>query len=438
MLAQDPQNIAALTLKGRVYMSMGDTERAEETWRRCLEIDPANSDVVAALCMLEMSKGRYEETISLARLGKTTRSPFGLFDAFEARALVALGRRDEAVAVVESALADNPDDPDLLSVRASWAFENGDVAEAEADLTRAVEVSPFHQRSRRQLAALLKSVGRQEDAVDVYEEMLRIQPEDADTHYELGSLLLDSDLETALPHLEEACRLAPARPNFLTTLGVAYIKAGRMTEAEASLRRAKTLKPDDVNVSNNLGIVLVRGGRFDEAAEVLRDLLELRPEFVAARNNLAIALAESGNLEDAEAQVRRALQRAPDYLDAYLTLAAILDRQERFEQEYDALRRAYDLAPERPDVRDRLAVAAARVGHCDHTLRLVASQMDRPGEMFPGLNLEVARCLEQQGDIDTAMRHFEEAARKSRPGPIRDEAQAGVQRLGLLLRGSGS
>ncbi len=434
MLAQDPENIAALTLKGRVQMTMGDIDLAERTWRRCLEIDPANSDVVAAICMLELQRGRYEESISLARLGRTTRSPFGIFDALEARALSALGRRGEAAELVESALAKNPDDPDLLSVRAMWRIEQGRLDEAEADLERAVQVSPFHQRSRRQLAGLLESAGRRQDAVAVYEEMLRIQPEDGDTHYQLGALLLDSDLDAALPHLEEAARLAPARPNFLTTLAVAYINAGRMVEAETALRRALTLTPDDPSVSNNLGIVLVRGGRFDEAVEVLNGLLAADPEFVAARNNLAIALAESGHLEDAEEQVRRALRRSPSYLDAWLTLAAILDRRGGFEEEYDALRRAYELAPERQDVRDRLAVAAARVGHCDHTLELVATEMDRPGEMLPGLNLEVARCLEQRGRADVALRHYEEAARKSRPGPLREEAQAGIQRVGLLLQ----
>lgn len=437
MLTQDPQNIAALTLKGRVQMTMGDADLAEQTWRRSLEIDPANSDVVAALCTAELQRGRYEESISLARLGRTTRSPFGIFDALEARALAALGRRGEATEVVESALAENPDDPDLLSVRATWSIERGRFEEAEADLTRAVQVSPFHQRSRRQLAALLESAGRRQDAVAVYEEMLRIQPEDGDTHFQLGSLLLDSDLEAALPHLEEACRLAPARPNFLTTLGVAYINAGRMAEAEAALRRALTITPDDPSVSNNLGIVLIRGGRFDEAVDVLTGLLAVNPGFVAARNNLAIALAESGDLEDAEMQVRRALERSPDYLDAWLTLAAILDRAARYEDEYVALNRAHALAPERPDVRDRLAVAAARVGRCAHTLELVAAEMDRPGDMIPGLNLEVARCLEQGGRVGVALRHFEEAARKSQPGPVRDEAQAGVARVALLLQEEG-
>lgn len=434
MLAKDPENIAALSMKGRVYLMLGDTDRAEQTWRRCLELDPANSDVVASLCHLEVSKKNYEEVIKLARVGRKTRSPFGVFDALEARALTALGRRDEAAAVVESALAVSPDDPDLLSVRAAWLVDQGKLAEAEAALTRAVAVSPFHQRSRRQLAALLQSVDRQQDAVAVYEEMLRIQPEDADTHYDLGSLLLDSDLEAALPHLEEACRLAPARTNFLTSLGVAYIKAGRMAEAEATLRRALTLRSDDPSVGNNLGIVLIHGRRFREAVDVLNDLLERHPDFVAARNNLAIALAESGDLQGAEKEVRRALRRSPDYLDAYLTLAAVLDRDERLGEEYDALKRAYELAPpERSDVRGRLAIAAAGLGHCDHTLELVAAEVDRPGEMTLDLNLEVAKCLEQQGRFGAALHHFEEAARRSPPGTMRDEAQAGVLRVGLLL-----
>ncbi len=433
MLDRDPQNIAALSLKGQVFVKMGDGDRAEQAWRQCLEIDPANSDVVANLCQLEMSMGRFAEAVELARVGRTTRSPFGMFDALEARALTALGRRDEASKVLEVALATNPEDPDLLSVRASWLVEEGRLAEAEVVLRRTVALSPFHQRSRRQLGALLNSADRHQEAAAVFMDLLRIQANDAETHYDLGSMLLDTDLTAALPHLEEACRIAPARANFLTTLGVGYIRAGRMAEAEATLRRAVGLKPDDPSARNNLGIVMIQGRRFQDAVRELNELLAHNPGFVAAHNNLAIALAETGDLTGAEKQVRQALELSPDYLDAHLTLAAVLDRGGRLDEEYDVLMRAHELAPDRADVRGRLAVAAARVGRCDRTLELVVERVERPGEMTPDLNLEVARCLEDHGRFALALRHYEEAARQSPPGAFREAAQSGINRVGLLL-----
>jgi choline-sulfatase len=437
MLERDPENLAALSLKGNVYTAMGDYDRAEQTYRRCLEIDPANSDVVVGLCRLESLRGHYEQVIELAQVGRGTRSPFGIFDAIEARALAALGRDDEAEALLASALAEKPDDADILSAYAERLIEQGKDAEAEAALTRAVEKSPFHQRARRLLGDLLKSSGRPQDAIEVYQQMLRIQPDDADTHFAIGSILLDSDPSAALPYLEEACRLAPSRVFFLTSLGIAYLKDGRMNEAEAALRRAIALAPDDPSIRNNLGIVLVQTRRFEDAIRELQALLERNPKFTPARNNLAIALADSGDLVRAERQARQAIDEEPDYLDAHLTLAAILNRSGRLDEEYVVLQRAFSLAPERIDIRNRLAIAAAGVGRCDHTLELVADGLERPSEMAPNLNLDVAKCLEQQGRTKLALRHFEQAAKQSPPGPLRNEAQAGIQRLGLTLHSNG-
>ena len=437
MLGDDPENIAALTLKGKIQMMMGNLERAEETFRQCLTIDPQNSEVVAGLCQVELSRGRHERVVELARIGRETRSPFGIFDAIEARSLVVLGRHQEAAALIDAKIAVNPDDPDLLSVRAARLVGEGQVAAAEVDLRKAVAVAPFHWRVRRQLGTLLETSGRRDDAVAVFEELLRIQPDDQETLYSIGSILLDSDPATALPYLEEASRLAPARGSFLTSLGVAYLKVGRMAEAESTLRRAVELDPDEPSVRNDLGIVLTQTRRFKEAVEVLTELLDKHPDFFMARNNLAIALAETGDLKAGEQEVRRALAKKADYLDGLLTLAAILDRGGRIAEEYEVLKRAHEAAPERADVRVRLALAAAMSGHCDHTLELFAGSLESPTDLAPELNLEIAKCLEQQGRTSLALRHFEQAARQGAAGALRDEATAGVQRLGLRLTEGG-
>jgi pentatricopeptide repeat protein len=437
MLDRDPENLAALSLKGGVYVAMGDLDRAEETFRRCLELDPANSDVVAGLCRVEAMRGRYERVIELAQVGRESRSPFGIFDAIEVHALVSLGRDDEADALLASALAEKPDDADLLSVYAERLIAQGKDAEAEAALTRAVANSPFHKRARRQLGELLARSGRPEEAIEVYREMLRIQPDDADAYFAIGSIMLDSDPGAALPYFEEACRLAPSRVFFLTSLGIAYLKDGRTTEAEAALRRAIALSPDDPGIRNNLGIVLVQTRRFDEAIDELSDLLDKNPRFTPARNNLAIALGESGDLVRAEREVRRAIDENPDYLDAHLTLAGILERTGQLDGEYAILQRAFELAPERVDIRNRLALAAAKVGQCDRTLDLLADAVESATEMNADLNLEVAKCLEQQRRNRLALRHYEAAAMKTPPGPSRDEAQQGIQRMGLTLQRDG-
>ena len=435
MLNEDPQNIAALSQKARVFMMKGDLDKAEATYRDCLALDSKNSDTLSGLCQVEMARGNFEKVIELAKIGRETRSPFGVFDAFEARSLIALGRVDEAAAFIDEKIATAPESVSLLAVRALILSGQGKVTEAEVELRKAMEIDPFNSQARRQLGELLERDGRTDEAVAVYKELLQIQADDPDALLNVGSLLLDSDPVAALPYLEEASRLAPGRSSFLTSLAVAYLKVGRMAEAESALRRSLELDPDESSANSNLGIILTKTGRYDEAIRVFRDLLERDPNFYTARNNLAIALAEKGNLAAAEREVQKALTTRPDYTDGLLTLSGVFDRQGRIDDVYETLKKAAATAPERLDVRFRLGLAAALSGHCEHTLELFADHLDNPTVLPPELNLEVAKCLEQERRWNLALGHFEQAARQGTPGRVRDEAQAGIQRIGLKLEG---
>jgi choline-sulfatase len=433
MLEEDPENIAALNLRAKTFMSMGELDKAEEAYRTSLEFDPANSDSYSGLCRLEQARGNHEKVVELARLGRKSRSPFGVFDAMEARSLISLGRHAEAEALIARKLAENPEDPDLLTARAIQLAGQGRLDEAEADLRKAVEAGPFHWNARSQLGNLLESSGRLEEAIEVFEQLLHIQADDADTLASIGTILVDTDTDASIPYLEEACRLAPGRNTYLTTLGVAYLKVGRLNEAESAFRRSIEIDPDEPSVRNNLGIALTHGGRFDEAIAVLSKLVEDSPGFYKARNNLAIALGESGDLFSAEQQIDQALAKHPDFTDGLLTLSAIHDRNGRIDKVYAVLKRAADSAPDRLDVKMRLAIAAAKAGDCETTLGLFEAQLDSPATFPPELAFEVGRCLEQHAQLRAALGHYEHAARKSTAGLIRDEAMAAVQRIGIQL-----
>jgi len=436
MLEDDPENIAALNLRAQIFMSTGDFDNAEKAYRVSLEVDAANSDAFSGLCRVEQARGNHERVLELARLGRNSRSPFGVFDAMEARSLIALGREGDAEALVQAKLAENPDDPDLLSVRAMLLAGQGKLEEAETDLRKAVDAAPFHWNARSQLGNLLRANGREEEAVEVFEQLLHIQADDPGTLSSIGTILVDSDPKAAIPYLEEACRLAPGRNTYLTTLGVAYLKVGRLNEAESAFRRSIELEPEEPSVRNNLGIVLTHRGEFDEAISVLRDLLETSPSFIKARNNLAIALAESGDLQAAETEVRKALAEHPNFTDGLLTLSAICDRGGRIDEVYEALKKAAASAPDRFDVKMRLAIAASMSSHCDTTLDLFEDQLENPTALPPELSLEIGKCLERNARLRLALSHYEQAARHSTSSPTRDDAQAGIQRIGLQLGNS--
>ncbi len=433
MLQDDPENLAALNLKGTVLTQMGRIDEAEAAHLRSLELDPKNSDAVAALCRLEFGRRNFDKAMELAKIGRTTRSPFHIFDALEARCLMALDRKAEAIELIENALEESPDDPDLLVFHATNLIEAGNLRIAEEELRRANAADPFHGAARQKLGQLLEDSGRSQEAIGVYRAHLEINPGEVNALLRIGTITLAMDPAAAIPYLEEAARLAPGREVPLGTLGVAYVQVGRLAEAESVLERALAINPDDPMLRNNLGILLAQLGRTDDAVAEFETLLSKHPDFIQAYNNAAIALGDAGRFDEAETKVRTALRRDPEFVDAWLTLSTLLHLRGQYLEEYESLSRAYELSQHRGDIGLRLAVAAAITDNCPQTLQLMEGIPPATG-LPPDAELGFATCLEKNGEFKKALHHYEEVARRTPQGPLRDRANAAIQRLSLQLK----
>ena len=105
-----------------------------------------------------------------------------------------------------------------------------------------------------------------------------------------------------------------------SNLGLVYWKAGRLDEAEASLRHALSLNPGLAEAHNNLGNVLRERGEIDEAVAAYQRSIQCRPDYAEAHNNLGIAFREQGRLTDALASYRRAIDLDPTFAAAHSNL----------------------------------------------------------------------------------------------------------------------
>ncbi len=391
MLDEDPGNLSAINIKAQVFRQMGRLDDAEKILERGLALDPKNSDIVSGLCSIEWSRHNFEKVIELAKLGKKTRSPFSTFDALEVRALLRLGKMDEADDFLKRELKARPDDADLLVSRAILEMRRNEKEKAIRDLRKAIKIDPFHMLARKNLGQLLQQEENFDEAEKVYEQMLQIDPRDAPTLAALGNLKLSRDPATAIGYLEEAVRLAPGKIDYLEILSVAQLQAGKNEDAEAGIRRALRKKPGDPSLMNNLGIALIGQERYREATGVLRKVLQKTPNAIQARNNLAVSLAREGRLSEAEAEAQRVIREAPSYVDGIMTLASILEREGKYEKEYKLLS-ASKKASHDPLYELRLAIAASRTGRCRETLKILGP-MEAEGALEDPASLRaLERC----------------------------------------------
>jgi Tfp pilus assembly protein PilF len=197
---------------------------------------------------------------------------------------------------------------------------------------------------------------------------LKIAPEDATAHYDLGlAFKLKDRLDDALGEFRKAAELAPNQPDVHYTLGVTLWQKGSFDEADGELRAAIKAKPDYAEAYYTLGTVLKQKGKLDDAAASLRQAISLDPDLVGAHTTLAAVLRQRGDTAAAEAENRRAqelfkhsysLQEATFNTNSGKTLLEAGDLDGAISQ----FRTAISLAPNYAPAHQRLAEALERKG----------------------------------------------------------------------------
>jgi predicted O-linked N-acetylglucosamine transferase (SPINDLY family) len=200
-------------------------------------------------------------------------------------------------------------------------FQAGHAQEAERPCLQILQAEPDHIDALQLLGVIAAQTGRNEQAIDYLNSVVRLKPDDAVAHNNLANVLFQQN---------------------------------KFNEAVASYRQALLLKPDYAEAHSNLGNVLQEQGHFAEAEACLQDAVRLKPDYAEAHYNQAIVLAKLGRLDEATAVNQRALELKPDHTDAMVHLGNLLKDQGRLDDAADAYRSALRTQPNAAHIHSNL------------------------------------------------------------------------------------
>jgi len=138
--------------------------------------------------------------------------------------------------------------------------------EAMPLLDAVARTRPGHAHPRRDLAELLRRLGRPADAAVQFRAWLAHAPEDAGAHHALGLALAESgQIEAAILHLRQAIAIDPTPAAGWSNLGM-LLKIERQFEEAITAHDAAVLRaPQDAQIRVNRAVALLHAGRLTEA-----------------------------------------------------------------------------------------------------------------------------------------------------------------------------
>ncbi|MGO4738316.1 tetratricopeptide repeat protein [Bosea sp. 2KB_26] len=229
-------------------------------------------------------------------------------------ALEALGKSDEAVKHLEALIAARPDDVDALSALGNVYRSRKRFAEAADTYDKAIAKLASPGRSNWDLyyfrGIARERIKRWAEAEEDLRKALELMPEALGRERALvlnylGYSLVDQHLklDEALGMLRRAVELRPRDGYITDSLGWAYYRLGRYTEATRELERAMELRPSDPVINDHLGDVYWRVDRKLEAVfqwNAARDLSPEPEDLVKIKHKIEKGLEEPPSANAAE------------------------------------------------------------------------------------------------------------------------------------------
>jgi Flp pilus assembly protein TadD len=255
---------------------------------------------------------------------------------------------------------------DLYNLAGALAGQNKFV-EAAAVFEQELKLDPNNARTLTALGAAQEGAGQFDQARDRYRSAIGLaSPADSggcDARFDLARMSVRraeyAEAEKEFRALLAAC---PEDAESRSGLGAALLGAGRSDEAAHEFRRALELDPGDFTALYNLGAMAADGGQTEQAAKLLEAALRAWPGSTDAHEKLAATYAQKNRLSDALAQLRAAAALAPNEAQVHSSLSQVLDAQGQSEEAFAEQKRALELDPKDADGWNNLGALLARGG----------------------------------------------------------------------------
>jgi tetratricopeptide (TPR) repeat protein len=353
-----------------------------------------------------------------------------VFDASSqlAAAYADLGRRQQAIAALRTAISEAPWDGSLFYRMGQLYSQAGqkELAQEAFENSRRLKSA-----SREDVEALMRTArllgdAHKPEAARAGAPILQRKDADPNALVALGVIFGNGDMPAeALEAFASAVERDPKSFQAQYNRGLALLKLNRAPEALAPLAKAVELLPQSIEANMTFGLASVMNRRYSEAIEPLERVWRTDQSNMRVGALLATAYLRTG----APAKSIPILRMSKDSASSLL-LIEVLNAAEDPNGALEAALQLQRSFPDLPQAHLALAQQLARLGKYQEA----RPAFEKTLKLSPGLpeaELGIADALQKSGDHTAAVDHYRAAVHSERTAPV---ALAGLARSLVALR----
>jgi superkiller protein 3 len=242
-------HLESLNNLGITLKELGQSSRAEETFRKALEIQPDYANAFYNLGLLYLEEESYSE----------------------------------AQAVFEAAVASDPEFEEAWYNLGIVYGTRGSAYQAIEAYESALRLQPAMTKARLNLAVQYRKTDQIEKAVEQYKLLLSINPSYASAWYNLALAQKElGRIEEAATSYRRAIELEPQETKYYQNLAILYAASDRIENAVGALSEGLEIEPDNETLRYLLALQLRKLGRPARAVEEFMMVTVLSPGYLKA------------------------------------------------------------------------------------------------------------------------------------------------------------
>ncbi len=380
------QDAPALAVVAELYDRLGEEDKALDALKRVSEGDSSNDEAHFQLAVIYYQKNKIREAATAARKAYGLKEDSPQYAGLLAKALLRLGRTQEAIDIYKKALGikddkdkkedEDEDENQIKALITSPLFFDyaealvfaGRYDEAVKQLDPIVKIvrkdSEIYLKGIRIIADAHRRSGKRDDAIQTLEDALKGQDvsESLPVLYALAATHEETHNFDKAVELYEEALAAIVNPDgtvsdnsqdkqnaglILQRIGLAHRLAGNRDKAMATFERMKKTLGSDNSLADKLIVdTLLNEGKDKEALERAKAAAERYPEEPAFEQYQAQAAVRLGDVETSDRILRSMVKGGPEDAQIYLFWSSMQLEANQLKQAEESVRKAIELEPD--------------------------------------------------------------------------------------------
>ena len=296
----------------KLYLKQNEPLKAKEQLLLTIEAEPENAEAHFLLGELYGAEGAYEEMVAQFEAasgsvfqGKIDTSRYNYWvRAYNEGATYAQGDSidfNRSIRGFIDATLIDPSRVDAWLQLARMYYEAGKIKDAITTYEYAIQQENVDIIAFSNLGALLLREERYREAVDVFNQLIKINPSHLEGYINLAVAQVKiEDLEGAERNYKKAVAIAGNHWRSHAELGFFYSQEGRHLEALPFFLKASELDPDNQDIVFNVAVTHIKLGDLDAALPLLEQLSVRMPDNASVWRELGRIYAINGQIKQSE------------------------------------------------------------------------------------------------------------------------------------------